>query len=217
MSNNGGEDLIDRLIGELKESYFDTGKEFWPHGSIKQILTARTIADKLADDRGQMPPNGLVNFIDRDCQKTFAIVLCCNLEGQKLLWAMQHFESLKFKDAYLPITGDQFENIFFSSAGKYRDPWSRLSVRNFNTYQWKSIAPVFNNRIRELRLEREDIFPFIWSSQRGTSGMFGDVHEVTIHPAHRTHVRLTTCCLHCTFIALADIWVIGELERQCRH
>lgn len=187
-SNSTGEELVDRLLGRLEKSSFDKGKEFWPDGCIENILTRNTLAGELAEQCNQIPPSGLVDFIDSKCRRTFAIVLCCNLTGRKLLRAMSYFERLDFKDSDLPIVGDEFQRIFFST-GKYRDPWNGLAVRNFDFYQWKSIAPVFNYRIRELQLESGDVFPFTWSSLRGSPGTFGEVHEVTIHPAHRSQVR----------------------------
>lgn len=207
-SDTIGEELVDRLLRKLERSSFDAGKEFWPHGCIEEILTPKTIADELAEHGEQAPPRGLVDFIDRESRRTFAIVLCCSLDGQKLIRAMRYFESLNFKDSDLPIVGDEFQRIFFSSTGKHRDPWNRLAVRSFNSYQWKSIAPVFNYGIRELKLESDDVFPFTWSSQRGTPGTFGEVHEVTIHPAHRSHVRLSRACAHSISTALANLFMI---------
>lgn len=190
-SNTTRETLINRLLASLVESPFDQGREFWPDGCISEMVTPETITDEMDELNGQTPSSALVDFIILESRKIFAIVLCCSLARRDLFHAMSDFMRLNFNDSKLPIVGNEAKRIFRSSNGAYQHPWGPLAVKSFENYQWNALAPTFRQRSQELALQKGHILPFTWSSHRGTSGMFGEVYEVAIHPAHRFQVRLS--------------------------
>lgn len=218
-STDSGE-LVDRLLGKLVESSFDTGKEFWPRGCIQEVITPMTIAEELnlrsslvlygAEKEDRTTLDALVDFIRDGSQKTFAIALCCNLGGDKLFQAMNHFKNLNFKDSQLPIVGEHVKHIFYSSTGRgYKIPWNSLSVRSFCSYQWSCLAPVFDDRNRKLALYSEEILPFTWASPSGSSGTFGEVHRLTIHAGHQQNGAQVKCSPAPISLARANICMVA--------
>lgn len=193
-SSPAGEPLVDRLLRNLVKSSFDKKKEFWPHGCIEQIVTHETILEELessslvsrrAEQADQVNLSELVDFFLHGSRALFAIVLCCNIQGDRLFRVRKQFKKLKLKDSSLPIVEDDVKRIFYSSSGSVRSPWNGPSVRNFCEYQWKAVAPVFDNNTREWKLHSDDVLPFTRASRRGSSGTFGEVHKVVIHPSHQ--------------------------------
>lgn len=185
-----GDGLVDNLLKELVDSSFDKGKEFWPRGCIEKIVTLQAITEQLDPTL-----DALVDFIMDGSRTIFAIALCSNLEGDRLFRAMDQFKELNFNDSSLPIVGDDAKRIFISPTGKgFKYPWNSLSVKNFRSYQWKSLAPVFETKNRTLKLHPKAVLPFTRTSRHGSSGTFGEVNKVTIHPDHKRrgiHVRLS--------------------------
>lgn len=177
-----GDELVDHLLKELVQSSFDNGKEFWPRGCIEKIVTLEAITEVIGPRLDAL----LVDFIMKESRTLFTIALCSNLDGDRLLRAMNQFKQLNFNDSSLPIVGDDVKRIFISPTGKgFKYPWNGLSVRNFRSYQWKSLAPAFDTKNRSLKLHPKAVLPFTRTSRHGSSGTFGEVHKVTIHPMHR--------------------------------
>lgn len=214
--STSGEDVTESLAREMQESRFDHRKEFWPCGSIDGIITRERVRETLKVGRsrasietsraGDEYLDTLAGLTSERSKKIFATMLWSNLNDKQICLAISQFQSLGFNDDKLPVTGDDITRFFVSSKGKaYRKPWTASLVRNFCSHQWKFLAPIFDNTHAELSLDSNHILPFVWTSQRGGSGTFGEVHEVTIHPAHRKnviHVRLSIppelyFCLFC--------------------
>lgn len=203
-SGTTGEELVDRLLGNLVKSSFDKKKDFWPRGCIEELVTHEAITEELesrnspvsrrAEQADQVTLSALVDFFMHGSQALFAIVLCCNLPGDKLFRAMKQFKKLNFRDSSLPIDDEDVKRIFHSSTGSVRSPWNGPSVRSFCDFQWKALAPVFDNNTLEFTLDSDVILPFTRAKQRGSSGTFGEVHKVIIHPSHQrigSHVRFS--------------------------
>lgn len=204
------EDVAESLSRKVEESVFDHSKEFLPHGSIDGIITRDIVRGKLKSRRGHSPTetqesrqadqadlDRLVDSILRRSKKTFAIMLYASFGKKEFFEAMTQFRALGFDDGKLPLIGDATTRIFFSSTTKrHRRPWNHFRVDAFCSNQWKFLAPVFDSKQSELALHTKHILPFTWAIQRG-AGMFGEVHEVTIHPAHGknvVHVRNSSRC-----------------------
>lgn len=220
------ESLDESLARNEEKSVFDHSKEFLPYGTIDGIITHERVCGRLKSRRGhpstetqesrqadQASVEKLADSILRSSKKTFAITLYANLSNKDFREAMIQFHSLGFNDDNLPVTGDATTRIFFSSSTKrYRRPWNHFRVDAFCSNQWRFLAPVFDSKQSELALHTNHILPFTWSMQRG-AGMFGEVHEVTIHPAHGRnvdHVRhLSRCQISCSqrLLTCASIFV----------
>lgn len=185
-----GDELVDHLLKGLIKSSFDKGKEYWPRGCIEEIVTLQAITEQL-----DPALDALVDFIMDGSQRIFAIAICSNLDGDRLFQAMNQFKELNFNDSSLPIVGDDVKRVFFSPTGKgFQYPWNGLSVKTFRSYQWKSLAPVFETTNRTLNLHPKAVLPFTRTSRKSSSGTFGEVNKITIHPDHKghgIHVRLS--------------------------
>lgn len=201
------EDLAKSLAGKVEKSEFDHSKEFFPHGSIDGIITRDRVRRKLKPRRGhsstetqesrQEEVDRLADSILRGSKKTFAIMLYASFSNKDLREAMTQFRTLGFDDGNLPLVGEATTRIFFSSTTKrHRRPWNHFRVDAFCSNQWKFLAPVFDRKQSEWALHTDHILPFTSAIQRG-AGMFSEVHEVTIHPAHGknvAHVRDSSRC-----------------------
>lgn len=189
-SSGPGEDLADRLATKAERSAFDR-KQFWPQGSIDGVITRQKVHGKLRSNRANQEDLGsLVDFITKRSRKVFAISLRIGLSSNSVRQAIAQFRDLGIDDRSLPL----IEQAFFRPGSKIlRKPWNNFRVRDFCTNQWEFLAPIFDNQNNELALHSNHILPFTWASQQAGLGAFGQVHEVTIHPAHRktgAHVRL---------------------------
>lgn len=199
-STISGESLADSIGRAVQKSLFDD-KDFWPSGSLDGIVTRERVREQLEPGRRRSPMetqethkaeqeslNRVTDLILTRRKKSFAIMLCANLKNREIREAMNQFHKLGFDDGHLPLIGDATTRIFISSTTKtYRKPWSHFRVEAFCQNQWKFLAPVFDSKQRELALHTNRILPFTWAVQRG-AGMFGEVYEVTIHPAHGKNV-----------------------------
>lgn len=194
-----GEDVTDCLAREMQQSLFDHRKDFWPCGSIDGIITRERVRETL--DLGTSPASietsqtsdeyldTIADVTSRKRKKIFATMVWSNLNDQQIRLAINQFQSLGFDDDSLPLVGDDIKRLCLHPTGKgYRKPWTASLVRGFCSHQWKSLAPIFDNTHDEFSLDSNHILPFTWTSQRGGLGTFGEVHEVTIHPAHRKNV-----------------------------
>lgn len=211
-SSTTSDELVDSLLRKLVRSSFDAGKDFWPRGCIEEIITPEAVTKELQSrDTSQMTLSAIVDFIVQESKVTFAIALCSSLTGDKLLRAMIQFKDLGFNDCSLPVDDDD-EHVFYPPTEKgYRSPWSRITVQNFRLYQWYSIAPVFDNTNRIINLPRKTIFPFTWVNLHGSSGTFGEVRNIVIHPEHRMNgipVRPFSFPSDPVFIARVDIFLV---------
>lgn len=211
--DRSSEDLADSLARRAEQSVFDR-KQFWPCGSIDEIITRETVRERLSfktRKADQESLESLADFISKRSKKIFAIMLCSNLSNKQIRLTMAHFEKSGFDDENLPLTGDDVTRLLKSSTGKgYKKPWNAILVAAFCSRQWEFLAPVFDNNQSEMVLHSNQILPFTWASQRGSSGTFGQVHEVTIHPAHLknvSHVRPNSfaCMFNQRFIEHADM------------
>lgn len=190
-------DLADQLLSQMVMSSFDE-KEFLPHGCIDAIITREAVLRELDTGRShvaaeagqekQYELDSLVDFIMLRGKTVFAILICIFFSSRRIWRAMAQFRSLEFDDSKLPIIledGSSHLSKFFSVGKAYRKPWSALSVRQFRSNQWKFLAPIFLDGQSQLKLHENAILPF--TATRGIMAV-GNVHEVTIHPAHRKHI-----------------------------
>ncbi|KAK7718097.1 hypothetical protein SLS63_010580 [Diaporthe eres] len=197
-----GEDMAESLARKVEQSLFDHKKEFWPRGSIDGIITRDRVRDMLKSGRRRSSKetqetrkaeqeglDRLADFISKKGKKLFAIMLYGNISNRDIRQAMTQFQQHRFDDGGLPVVEDAIAQVFRSSTNKaYRKPWNHVRVKAFCANQWKFLAPTFDNKRIEMTLDSNHILPFTKASQRAGVGTFGEVHEVTVHPAHRRNV-----------------------------
>lgn len=192
------EGLAASLARHSENSTFDK-KEFLPSGTLNGIITAQRVHGRLRSKRDrsstetqesrqadQAIVDRLANFILTRSKKVFATMLYANLNNRDIRDAMTQFEDLGFNDNHLPLVKDA-ATFISSTTKRYRKPWNLFRVDAFCSNQWRFLIPVFDIKQSELSLHTNQILPFTWAAQRG-AGMFGEVYEVTIHPAHGKNV-----------------------------
>jgi hypothetical protein len=184
--------LSNHLSSKAEKSTFDN-RQFWPRGSLGDVITVQHVHGKLrSGEVDQKELDRLVHFITKRCKKVFAISLCIGLNSKNARKAMTQFQESDVDDGMLPLN-DQAQAFFRKGTKIYRHPWSEFRVEQFCHKQWEFLAPSFNRNHNELSLQVNHILPFTWASQHVGQGAFGEVHEVTIHPAHEElgiHVSL---------------------------
>jgi hypothetical protein len=189
MSSSSEYSLGDAIADKFEESRFPVGGSvqcFLPHGMLDILVTRASVASELEisdskhlsdDDRH------LLDFIIGKAKTVFAVSLLSGLKGTKQLRkAMAMFLEHGFGDASLPITMTDNE---LASCPYFAKPWNKLKRMNFKREQWKLLAPVFPATSTRLDLEQDSIFPFTFVDEQSREGTFGNVYQVTIHPAHQ--------------------------------
>lgn len=192
MSTDSEEDsLSDKIIDHYEQSKFPVDEEhaFLPDGWLERLVTETSIREELNDpDPALTPPAilDLIAFILDSAKKVFAITLISGLKGDDLCRAMHKFMEHGFVDASLPImTKDELSELECFK----KKPWNKLARGYFYEGQWKFLAYIFReeenkDRIR-INLYPKYILPFTFVDEVKRSGTFGDVYQVTIHPAHQ--------------------------------
>lgn len=75
--------------------------------------------------------------------------------------------------------------------------WDHLSMKEFEAYQWKLLAPSFERgsrrHIHHYAFDSKVILPFTYYSQRSESGTFGQVSKVKIHPDYHKFSKDAVC------------------------
>ncbi len=124
-----------------------------------------------------------------------AILVCVGEEGVQALNGSWLIDGPK--DSDLPVRYDDNDGIFATiSPGKKRTfkPFSddRCEITNFETWQWRFVAPTFRIARKDLEFIKIDYdcpLPFIWRGSRSKdrsdySGSYGDVDKIKIHRSH---------------------------------
>lgn len=202
--SSSSEGLRDHLARLTVKSSYDQ-KEFFPHGCIDSAITREAVCQELGTgsrrlsvdvkQTTQQDLDSLVDFIMLRSKTVFAILICCGLDSQQIQEAMPLFRSLGLDDSNLPIVPEDSSSpplIFYSSTEKaYRKPWNESLVTTFcSDVQWMFLAPVFLDRNIKLMLHESAILPFTGAIIHRGAGLLGDMHEATIHSAHRKHIGI---------------------------
>ncbi|KAF7529648.1 hypothetical protein G7054_g9799 [Neopestalotiopsis clavispora] len=208
-STSGLKDLL--FQKSIKVSYDGNEHLIWPNGCFDDLFTRETVSAELwpAGEQNFVEP-GEVNAEDRESlvaiilengKTLFAILLSFLNSGRELRQAINHFIDAGLDDFDLPIYPEDQDTMFkiFHEPGdgsQYREPWSAFGKSSFcDDWQWRFTAPVFHHDQSFLGLHRKTILPFTKVNSRGTdgSGKFGDVREVTVHPAHIGSILPANC------------------------
>jgi hypothetical protein len=200
--NNASPQGLGDLLAQrsLASSFDNNSQSFFPRGSFNDLFTSQAIfaalwppneqpsvEDSLANARDRRL---LVPFVLENSKTIFAILLTFLKRGSDLRQAINHFRDAGLDDSKLPITSKEIEFQIVCRPGnkrEYREPWSRFGQQHFfDDWQWRFTAPVFHHGQSFLGLHPKTILPFTKVNSRGIAGCgkFGDVHEVTVHPAH---------------------------------
>ncbi|KAK1496615.1 protein kinase [Colletotrichum tamarilloi] len=221
--------LGDQLLQEFVVSKFDHRRPaFLPEGTIESLITRWSIAAELQDDDEKIshfPETDLVNFVEDQAKKTFAITVCCGISGTDLRTTMKFFKTVGFNDRHLPIKKPQpprrdqlgwnfpFPFDGMAKEKRLRRIWNVSGVTNFFSQQWCFLAPVFSAARFQYHLSPDCIFPFTWVNNIVKGGMFSQIYEVEIHPRHHEQPVLTVDGLS-AHVAIKEILVNGQSSHE---
>lgn len=236
--DNASTTSLGNLISQrsLNVSFHSKSESFWPRGCFDDLLTSATVSAELwpASERISVESTTsnakrrelLVAFILKNSKTTFAILLSFLRSGEELRQAVSHFRDAGLDDSNLPIISKDIKaKIFYKlgSSSEYRYPWSGFREKNFcDIWQWRFTAPVFHHNQSFLGLHDKTILPFIKVNSRGAegSGKYGDVHEVTVHPAHIGSILPVSLCnilnLY-SFLSLHELTCKGQSVSLCQE
>ena len=188
--SNDEEGLAGQIVKSFQKSAFDKHKpDFLPEGCLDNLITEAAVTRELAVTKQSKESRKAVYFILKEAKKVFAILLVSRFEGKKLLGAITLFRRSKLGDTCLPVREGAESNVpFFRNPTK---PWDTVSIRTFCKEQRAFLAHVFSGDNLNLRLDDNDILPFICQGSNIVSGAFGDVHQVTVHEKHHKNPIFT--------------------------
>lgn len=176
-------DALWEAIQEARvSSKYPSKADFWPEGSLRQIITENDISTELYPrDAGRTPfleDNELIQFIQNNGTKLLAICLMCRIRGSELEGVMYDFRKYGFSDQSLPVSQD----VLFPYAQRLR--WYAPDVNDFLQHQWKFVLPKFSmSRCLISGLPEGTILPFV-EFRTVAKGTFGTVYQVRVHPSH---------------------------------
>jgi hypothetical protein len=180
--------LSDLIHGALVRSGFGDNEElFLPKGCIDSLVTKEAIKDELED-----ADDNLVHFIVSRAKKVFAIALLCNVDGSKLLKAMESFKAHEFCDEDLPIKCPRagFRDFEAAPPAFSTSAWRKdVAIFSFWKVQWQFLAPDFSTNAFRHTLSATAILPFTWRDNTVKEGTFGKVFQGQIHEGHQEDLR----------------------------
>lgn len=174
--------LWEAIQQAMDSSEYPSKADFWPEGSLRQVITWNDVSTELYSRVATQPPpfvdNELIQFIQQNGTKLLAICLMCRIRQSELEQAMYAFRNYGLYDQSLPVS----QHDLTPYAQRLR--WNGPDMHNFLQHQWKFVAPKFSmDRCLMPRLPEGTILPFVQLST-GAKGNFGTVYKVRVHSSH---------------------------------
>jgi hypothetical protein len=191
-SSQEEEDLENRICNLLATSKFDAREQhFLPDNCINDLITKDTIMKELEldDDPEHITEDQrrLVEWIQSDAKKVFAITVQCSIGVNNMLASMLKFQKHKFNNECLPVDNLSRQSRENLPAHFRSNRWTSKRLHSFWEHQWKCLTPVFSMDMYNYNLSSECIFPFTWKDETFKEGAFSCVYKVKIHEAHQKH------------------------------
>ncbi|CAH0054819.1 unnamed protein product [Clonostachys solani] len=180
------------------ESAFDA-RPFVPRSVLTELITKETVRSIINDGFDTEPETNLEEvseFVASNARAFFAI-LVSTVRGRDLALAVSTLYRHKLTDHFLPIS-EKIIDDNCEENDKYRtckhapelnafheEPWDLATLEYFHFRQWEFLAHVFSENAQIYQLESMTILPFVNMGLDRKSGLFGDVSDVEIHPAHQ--------------------------------
>ena len=212
--------LQERLFQALLPTH-QGKKEFFPKKVLRTIVTKTRVRDELSKELNAdvYDEHVIKEYAERICKETefdeagpkkiisfrkiFVILVMIGKTP-----AIIKFLEQDVNDSDLPLkkVPRPYEKGSYDLR-RSRDPdtplkcfskkWNQLHIRNFEGYQWTTLAPFFakprHKRVEHYELQEQAILPFLSASRTGQTsthnplefeGGFGRVFKVDIHPDH---------------------------------
>jgi hypothetical protein len=180
-------ELLQRRINELRIEN-PNAQRFVPEDKLCDLLSRDTLVRVLGKLSPAYLSDEVVDFVLKRAPKVFAVLVLINQVGQINKFIQNDQFGTHRLDHQLPFTRSRLKEIFED------DYVGGL----FHEKQWEFTAPTFSGEVTPRNLERWTVLPYL-SEIHLTSGGFGSVYKVKIHPSyHPPTFQGTTEVCHVT-------------------
>jgi len=179
------------LAERVEDEYVGTiaGDEFLPDNKVIGFVTREQVNLAFEDAEIEVR-EGLVDFVLNGAKRLFLIMVMMTSRRDEKLSLLEDLKAAGVNDASLPIGFDRDKNGYSlegpPDGSRFSvDAWTRNDRALFSSIQWHFIAPVFDGSKFRFRFHQKRILPFLeMASKPASSGFFGEVSRMEIHPAH---------------------------------
>lgn len=197
-------DLMDKLYNSQRRNA--SGKDFLPAGALKEVITPDVVIQALQESRPDVRFRGAnrddAERICRSYRKIFVILVLVDMVHRISDFIRSDLDDtclpmpdIRARDG-IPLPTPPLENAAWMTVTR---TWRMRDVDQFNTYQWRVLAPVFTAQDLEYRLSQSHVLPFVESHEQA-EGSFGTVYRVKIHPDHHDFGKLGVGIFRCVAI-----------------
>lgn len=178
-----------------RSNFGEISRPYLPEDAIQRLVAKEEIETTLAANFNAAKADTLLEFIQNKARKVF-LILECLLNPE----AIELFYNDDFCDEHLPVMIQIDDAQPQKSIVKSLDEstgdcdskcWEQVSslnplfLENFESTQWKLLAPVFQKGVLSKRFDPSRPLPLTTDNSRAPPrGQFGTVNRAYIHKAH---------------------------------
>ncbi|KAI1326501.1 hypothetical protein F5Y16DRAFT_374969 [Xylariaceae sp. FL0255] len=188
---------------EIKEHYIPKGSSndetFLPHDKLEDLVTFDSVREILQSaDMDEPFVKDLVDFVlNKDAKKLFVILVLMTGRNEEKVSLLADLKAGGLNDNSLPLgfhVNERDKLVYgYSLEVDMRDEqqfkvfndWEDNEWTTFDYHQWHLMAPVFGSgKFRHIFSPRRPL-PYLEIAHKpASSGFFGEVSRVVVHPAH---------------------------------
>jgi len=222
---NVGKSLQDKLFKALEPvTDLEKDKGFFPLDLLPVLLTEQTVAKELRRHlHGICGPDEIADYSQTICSekrlsgledggkpkiRTFRKIFATLVLIEKTT-AIRMFIKQNINDSDLPLVRSQSgpgmetsrEPVRYLKYFQEKYGWSQLHIRNFEDWQWTTLAPFFaksdeRKEVRHYPLQKRVILPFLSNNKQNevdSEGGGGRVFKAVIHEDHHNFHAFFSC------------------------
>ncbi|KPM37809.1 hypothetical protein AK830_g8766 [Neonectria ditissima] len=191
---------IEKLATDIEKAFDVASDEesFLPCDKFEEFVTESVVKETL-ETASLEDVQSLLQFVLSSAKKIFLTLVMLTSKNEEKISMLREFRHRGVDDASLPIGFKNEEGgrgWYGYSLDEPSDPkrqfscpvdkiWGRTDRKNFASYQWCFIAPIFNEGQFRFRFHGRTVLPYLDVAPKPTSsGFFGEVSRIGIHPAH---------------------------------
>jgi hypothetical protein len=191
-------EVITDLASDVEDRFKTTddgrGEDFLPHDQF-DILVTRDVVESALKNAGVPYSGDLVEFVINKARRLFLILVMMTSSKDEKLSLLKDLQSRGTSDDDLPIGfirqsnkkyyGYSIEKHHDGPHFKVVDGWDRNERDVFDNNQWRFTSPRFESTKFRYHFSTKRILPFMQVAARPhSSGFFGEVSRIEVHPAH---------------------------------
>jgi hypothetical protein len=217
-------DLASDVEDRFKKTNGGRGEDFLPYDQFDKLVTRDVVESALKN--AEVPDwRDLVEFVIEDAKRLFLILVMMTSRKDEKLSLLRDLQSHGISDEDLPIGFIKQDNrkYYGYSIEKHHDEkhfdvfdgWERNERELFNSNQWQFTSPRFDSTKFRHHFNTKRILPFMQvAAKPHSSGFFGEVSRIEVHPAHFLP-KLDVVCnltllLFLTQVELRESRILGQ-------